>query len=70
MSEVRVHDEVGDRHYVLRVLTCFVHDDRAVLVCVAGNKHNYEQRTGRDWYQDYVPVADEIVTRYLRRQEQ
>jgi hypothetical protein len=70
MSEVRVHDVVGDKHYVVWVLACSVHDDRGVLVCVAGNKHNYEQRTGFDWYDDHVPVADEIVTRYLRSQEQ
>lgn len=70
MSEVRVHEVVGERRYVIRVLTCFVHDDRAVLVCVAGNKHDYEQHTGHDWYDDYVPVADEIVNRYLRRNPQ
>jgi hypothetical protein len=67
MSEIRVNGVVGDRRYVLRVLTCFVRSDQAVLICVAGDKHTYEERTGHDWYDDYVPVADEIVTRYLRR---
>ena len=47
----------------MRVLTCFVDGDTRVVVCVGGNKHAWEERTGRDWYDDYVPVADQIVDR-------
>jgi hypothetical protein len=67
MSEVRV-DKIDDgRRYAVRVLTCFVDDDRTLLVCVGGDKEGYEARTGRDWYDDYVPVADHVVVRYLAK---
>ncbi len=61
MSEVRADQLVVGRHYVLRVLVCFVDDDHTLLVCVAGNKDGYQERVGRDWYDDYVPVADRVV---------
>ena len=66
MSEVRTDHLVGDRHFVMRVLVCFVDEDRTLLVCVGGNKDRYEVRTGRDWYDDYVPAADRIVDSYRK----
>jgi hypothetical protein len=67
MSEVRADRVVGERRYVVRVLTCFVEDDRILLVCVGGDKEGYQPRTGRDWYEDYVPAADQVVDAYLTR---
>lgn len=67
VGEVRVNRTVGGRRYVIRGLTCFVEDDRTLLVCVGGDKEGYQARTGRDWYQDYVPVADQVVDIYLVR---
>jgi hypothetical protein len=31
----------------MRVLTCFVNEDRKVLVCLGGNKHGWETGTQR-----------------------
>jgi len=45
----------------------FVDQDRVLLVCVGGDKEGYKDLTGRDWYDDYVPVADVVVDTYLRR---
>ena len=67
MSEVRVNMSVDDQRYAVRVLTCFVDQDRVLLACVGGDKEGYEDLTGRDWYDDYVPVADVVVDTYLRR---
>lgn len=69
LSEVRVNLTVEGRPYAIRVLTCFVDQDRALLGCVGGDKEGYTTRTGRDWHDDYVPVADEVVDRYLKRKE-
>jgi len=66
MSEVRADQIVGTRRFVMRVLVCFVDEDRALLVCVGGNKDRYLERAGRDWYDDYVPVADRVVDSYRR----
>lgn len=66
MSEVRADQVLGDRRFVMRVLVCFVDDDRTLLVCVGGNKHGYEERVGRDWYDDYVPVADRVADSYKK----
>jgi len=64
MSEVRA-DQLADGHrFVMRVLVCFVDEDQTLLICIAGNKDGYEERTGRDWYDDYVPVADQVVDTY------
>jgi len=67
MSEVRVNAIVEGRSYSIRVLTCFVDQDRGVLACVGGDKEGYTARTGSDWYDDYVPVADQVIDHYLRR---
>lgn len=66
MSEVRADQLVDTRHYVMRVLVCFVDDDRTLLVCVAGNKDRYQERVGHDWYDDYVPAADQVVDNYKK----
>jgi len=67
MSELRTDHTVEGTRYVMRVLTCFIDGDQGVLVCVGGNKEGWQERTGHDWYDDYVPVADQIVDRYLTR---
>ena len=66
MSEVRTDLTVDGRWFVMRVLVCFVEKDRVLLVCVGGNKYGYEERGGRDWYDDYVPVADLVVDSYKK----
>ena len=58
MSELRTDHTVEGVRYVMRVLTCFVDGDQGVLVCVGGNKEGWQERTGHDWYDDFVPVAD------------
>jgi hypothetical protein len=45
---------------------CFVDEDRALLVCVAGDKDGYQERVGRDWYDDYVLVADRVADSYKK----
>jgi hypothetical protein len=65
MSEVRTDDTVDGKRWVMRVLVCFVDRDTTLLACLGGNKAGYEERTGRDWYDDHVPVADQIVDRYV-----
>jgi hypothetical protein len=67
MSELRTDHTVEAVRYVMRVLTCFIDGDRGVLVCVGGNKRGWQERTGHDWYDDFVPVADQIVDRYVTR---
>ena len=67
MSELRTDHTVEGTRYVMRVLTCFIDGDQGVLVCVGGNKEGRQESTGHDWYDDYVPVADQIVDRYLTR---
>ena len=67
MSELRTDHTVEGTRYVMRVLTCFIDRDQGVLVCVGGNKEGWQERTGHDWYDDYVLVADQIVDRYLTR---
>jgi hypothetical protein len=66
MSEVRADQLVEDRRFVMRVLVCFVDEDRTLLVCVGGNKDRYQERVGRDWYDDYVPAADQVVDSYTK----
>jgi hypothetical protein len=66
MSEVRTDQTIAGRRYLIRVLTCFADADTTVVICLGGNKDGYEARTGRDWYDDAVPVADRIIDHYLR----
>jgi len=67
MSEIRTDQSVEGRRYVMRVLTCFVHEDSKVLVCLGGNKHGWEQERKGDWYERYVPAADSIIENYVGR---
>ena len=66
MSEVRADQLVGGRRFVMRVLVCFVDEDQTLLVCIGGNKDRYQERVGRDWYDDYVPAADQVVDSYRK----
>ncbi len=50
----------------LRALTCFVHDDQTLLICVGGDKAAWAQRKTSDWYDVFVPVADAVVDLYLQ----
>ena len=67
LSEVRTDHIADGRRWLMRVLVCFADQDSMLVVCLGGNKAGYEARTGRDWYDDHVPVADQIVDRYLMR---
>jgi hypothetical protein len=69
MSEVRIDYSTDGRRYLMRVLTCFADADTTVILCLGGNKDRYETRTGRDWYDDHVPVADLIVDNYRSKGE-
>ena len=64
MCEVRDERDVGDVHYVTRVLTCFVRDESVVLVCLGGDKRAFEKERRRDWYDVFVPIADQIVDKF------
>lgn len=67
MSEVR-SDQIADQHrFTMRVLVCFVDGDQTLLICIGGNKHRYQEQVGRDWYEDYIPIADQVVDSYKRR---
>jgi len=66
MSEVRADQLVAGRRFVMRVLVCFVDEDQTLLICIGGNKDRYQERVGRDWYDDYVPAADQIVDSYKK----
>ena len=66
MSEVRADRLVDGRRFVMRVLVCFVDEDRTLLICIGGNKDRYPERMGRDWYDDYVPAADRVVDSYKK----
>jgi hypothetical protein len=62
MSEVRVsHGQA-----VFRILTCFVHDDQTLLVCVGGDKAGWARKKTTDWYDVYVPIADAVTDLYLQ----
>jgi hypothetical protein len=62
MSEVRVaHDQAA-----FRVLTCFVHQDQTLLVCVGGDKAAWARRKSSDWYDVFVPIADAVTDLYLQ----
>lgn len=66
LSEVRADQVLGERRYVMWVLVCFVDDDTSLLVCVDGDKEHYQQRVGRDFYNDYVAVADQLIDNYKK----
>lgn len=54
---------------VVRCLVVFADRDRALACCIGGDKAAWERRhPGSDWYEAYVPVADEIF-RALRTEK-
>lgn len=67
MSEIRHDVRIPDGRRALRVLTCFVDEDRRILICLGGDKHRWEQRNRTDWYEEYVPAADRIVDFYIAK---
>lgn len=69
MSELRTDQSIDGRRYLMRVLTCFADADTTVVFCLGGNKDRYEIRTGRDRYDDHVPIADLIVDHYRSKGE-
>ena len=64
MSEVRAKHGA----LVLRALTCFVHEDQILLICVGGDKAEWARQKTSDWYDVFVPVADAVVDHYLQEQ--
>jgi hypothetical protein len=62
MSELRSDHSVDGVRYVMRVLTYFIGGDQEVLVCVGGNKHGWQERTGHDWYDDYCQCQIRSLT--------
>ena len=65
MSEVRILHPGKPHDLVLRVLTCFVHNDNTLLVLIAGDKNEWARQRATDWYNSHVPIADTITTHYL-----
>jgi hypothetical protein len=65
MSEVRVLHPNNPNDLVLRVLTCFVHDDTTLLVLIAGDKAQWARTNTTDWYDKHVPIADTVINHYL-----
>ena len=65
MSEVRILYPARPHDLVLRVLTCFVHNDATLLVLIAGDKNEWARQRATDWYDTHVPIADTITTHYL-----
>ena len=64
MSETRTEIDHDHRRWLLRCLTVFARNDQALLVCLGGDKAIWSaQHPGRDWYETWIPVADEITTR-------
>jgi hypothetical protein len=66
MAEVRVDGHIGGEWCAYRVLACFVEEDQSLLIWLGGDKHKYEKEAGTLWYGDYVPVADQIVDRFIK----
>ncbi len=67
LAEVRVDGHFEGEWRAYRVLTCFVEDDKSMLICIGGDKHKFENDEKRSWYSEYVPVADAIVNRFIER---
>jgi hypothetical protein len=64
MSETRTEIDDGEHRWVLRCLTAFANHDQALIVCLGGDKATWSaQHPGQDWYETWIPVADEITTR-------
>ena len=69
MAETRSSAAVAGRVWVVRCLVVFADRDRALACCIGGDKAAWERRhPGSDWYEAYVPVADEIF-RALRTEK-
>lgn len=69
MAEIRSATTVKTTTYVLRGLVYF--DDRTnqitpvIVGLVAGNKAGFAPNDRGDWYDNAVPVADDIIDTYL-----
>ena len=64
MSETRTEIDHDQRRWLLRCLNVFARNDQALIVCLGDDKAIWSARhPGRDWYETWIPVADEITTR-------
>jgi len=70
MSETRTSVTENDgRTWVVRTLAVFADGDSVLALCVGGDKKAWEQiHPGKDWYDTWVPVADEVYAR-MKSQE-
>ena len=66
MSEVRVLHRATPHDLVLRVLTVFADNDQTVVVCLGGDKAEWQRTNHTDWYDQAIPIADQIFDLYLR----
>ena len=62
MSETRTQVIVDGQTWVVRCLAVFANDDKCVVICVGGDKARWalDHPGGRDWYEAWVPVADQV----------
>ena len=62
MSETRTEVDHEGRRWVIRCLAVFANEDRTVVLCVGGDKARWalEHPKGPDWYDAWVPVADQV----------
>lgn len=69
MCETRTRLTYGDRQQTIRCLAVLADHDRAVVLCLGGDKDDWARRHphGPDWYEAHVPVADEIYRRVKKQ---
>lgn len=65
MAETRTHITTSGRQWVIRCLVVHADQDRALACCIGGDKAQWENThpDGPDWYDAFVPVADQIFQR-------
>ncbi len=65
MAETRTDMTTPQRRWVVRCLVVHADQDRAIACCVGGDKAHWERShpDGPDWYDAFVPVADQIFRR-------
>lgn len=69
MAETRSHITHEGRRWVVRCLVVIADRDRVMACCIGGDKATWERsHPGQDWYDTYVPAADQIYA-LLRRQQ-
>jgi hypothetical protein len=64
MSEVRIRHQGEPYDLILRILTVFTRNDETLVVCVGGDKAKWARTNAADWYDTFVPIADQVFHRY------